>query len=620
MSSLCGAAGLLATFVALIDPNRSSLRALGLGLVAVGVCLWRPFAARLAAGLAITFAIATTATPHYGADSFAYFAPLRSAVFDRDLDYANEARAWGYEPAAATETGLRRSAQSIGPALVWTPFFLAAHGYVLLDNRLGSARHPADGFSQPYRRATWAGTLAAVAVGGVLLALAAARIVGPAAGLLGALAALAASPVLYYAWLAPMMAHGVEFGVAAALLWATLRARDDTAGSAWLWVGALFGLLVAVRWQALVLLVCVAPPAFVAWRDRRLSTLMLGVAAALAFLTFLPQMLTWQALYGRPITVPQGSGFMDWSSPHFSDVLFSANHGLFSWTPLMFLGFLGLVAGLRRERILCATGILAFLATAWVNGSVADWAAGDAFGARRFCLVVPLLGVGVAFAAETAAAFTRKHPFWVPAGLVCAGMAWNSAFARLYVDRRYPDAAPLERLAFDQARAARVAAQDWSGLLFGSAGRGLAYRALSGEYLFTSFNYTGTLELATIEDRELRGRWSPRRRPPEGQAFRWAVGKESCVRIPLQGPFDMRAVVTARAPETLMPQSMLARFNGRSLGARPLATAWQDVELKVPALDQESGENWLCFSFSNPNSEPDGPHAAIARVQILGAS
>ncbi len=301
-------------------------------------------------------------------------------------------------------------------------------------------------------------------------------------------------------------------------------------------------------------------------------------------------------------------------------VLLSANHGLFSWTPLMLAGFLGLFAGLRRERTLCATSILAVLATAWVNGSVADWAASDAFGARRFCLIVPLLGMGLAFAADATATVTQKHPFWVPAGLVCAGMAWNAGFIRLYVERRYPDAAPIERLAFDQVRTARVAAQDWSGALFGKTGRGLAYRAFSGEYLFTSFNYTGTLVLATIEERELRGRWSPRRRPAEGQAFRWAVGKESCVRVPLEQPFGLRAMVTARAPETLMPQSILATLNGRSLGSRSLATRWQEVELAVPARDQESGENWLCFSFSNPNREPDGPHAAISRIKILGAS
>jgi hypothetical protein len=50
-----------------------------------------------------------------------------------------------------------------------------------------------------------------------------------------------------------------------------------------------------------------------------------------------------------------------------------------------------------------------------------------------------------------------------------------------------------------------------------------------------------------------------------------------------------------------------------------LSARWQDVELVVPARFQESGDNWLCFGFSNPNTEPDGPHAAIARVQILAA-
>jgi hypothetical protein len=616
-ASLCCAAGLAVAFVALIDPARSEMRPWGVALCALGLCLARPLAARLVAAVAIAFAAASSATPHYGADSVAYFAPLRSVFFDADLDYTNEWRGWGYEPPPMTATGLRQSAHSVGPALVWAPFFAAAHGYVRLDNSWGSARYAADGFSQPYLRSTWAGTLAAVIVGSWLLALAGGRIAGPQAGALGALAAMAASPVLYYAWLAPMMAHGVEFGIAAALLWAVLRARDRTDGLAWLLVGALFGLLVMVRWQALVLLVCVAPLALAAWRRRQLSMRWLAAAAMLALVVFLPQMLVWRALFGRLLTMPQGAGYMDWSSPHLGDVLLSANHGLFSWTPLMLAGFLGFFAGLRRERILCATAIVAVLATAWVNGSVADWAASDAFGGRRFCLVVPLLGVGVAFAAEAVAGFTRRHPIWVPASLVCAGVVWNVGFAGLYLERRYPDAAPIERLAADQARLARETAQAWSGALFGRRGKALAYRALSGEYLFTSFNTTGTLDLAAIEESELRGRWSPRRRPAEGRAFRWAVGKESCVRIPLQGPFELRAVVTARAPDTLLPQSLLASFNGQPVGARSLSARWEDVELPVPVRFQESGDNWLCLSFSNPNPENDGPHAAVSRVQIL---
>src|SRR5262249_34423609 len=52
-------------------------------------------------------------------------------------------------PAEYTETGHVSNLFSIGPALLWAPFLLAAQGVVLLCNALG-AHIPADGFSFPY--------------------------------------------------------------------------------------------------------------------------------------------------------------------------------------------------------------------------------------------------------------------------------------------------------------------------------------------------------------------------------------------------------------------------------------------------------------------------------------
>ena len=57
---------------------------------------------------------------------------------------------------------------------------------------------------------------------------------------------------------------------------------------------------------------------------------------------FSPQMAVWYVLYGQPFTVPQGPSFMQWASPHHVAVLFSDNHGLFSWAPLLLLSLVGL--------------------------------------------------------------------------------------------------------------------------------------------------------------------------------------------------------------------------------------------------------------------------------------
>jgi hypothetical protein len=332
-----------------------------------------------------------------------------------------------------------------------------------------------------------------------------------------------------------------------------------------------------------------------------------------------PQLLAWRFLFGSFLTVPQGGGFMDWSSPHLLDTLVSANHGLFNWTPLMLPAALGLLIGLRRDLAFHAGALAVCLATAWVNGGVRDWAASDAFGARRFCLIVPLLAVGLAHAVVALAALARRAPLALPAALLLGAVLWNAGFVASFLETRIPDAAPLERVAASQARVLRKGAQDLFGAFAGPAGRAFAYHVLSGEYLFTAYNPNGTLSLGDLPEQDLGGRWSARRRPPDEPAYRWALGPRSCVRMPLEQPFDMTVLVSARAPRDWQPQTLRPSINGRELEPSPVGVEWQDIQVSVPAAAQVPGENWLCLVFSNEGREPDGPRAAVAKLQVLAA-
>ena len=86
---------------------------------------------------------------------------------------------------------------------------------------------------------------------------------------------------------------------------------------------------------------------------------------------------------------------MRWTAPALMSVLFSDWHGLFTWTPLVAVAIAGMVRLSRRHPDIClAAG--AFLVLSWyVNAAVADWWAGEAFGARRFvsCFAVFVFGL-----------------------------------------------------------------------------------------------------------------------------------------------------------------------------------------------------------------------------------
>ncbi len=610
--------GLLLAGVALLDPRREGLELAGGLLALAGFLLGRvaapaSFARGLTLALALSWAGAAWLQPVFRSDAPEFFVYLPSLAFDHDLDFTNDWLELGYDhpPAPARGSGLPGNKHPVGPALVWSPFYLLAHGYTLADHALGGPYVPR-GYETPYRRAAALGTLFAVVLGAALLLRVLQRQAGEGAGRWALMALLGASPILFYALVASAMSHGVAFGAAAALVFALDRLRREPSRGAWLLAGALLGLTTLARWQAAVLALAFVPTALALLRERRLKVAdgLLAVAAALA--VFAPQMLVWQRLYGSPLTMPQGGGFVDWSSPNVLNTLFSADHGLFTWTPLTLAGLLGLLALLRRDAALAAGALLAFGATAWVNGGVDDWAAGEAFGARRYDVVLPFLGLGLGQAVRWGEACARRRPLAAPALVVLAAVAWNVGFASQFRQRLYSGPLSLERLAGHQARGLRERAQGLLGSLAGPRAAAFAYGALSGEYLYTYWNSTGRLRLAQLEEHELRGSWSQAQRSPDGGSFRWLRAPEGCLRVPLAEPMSFPATLRALAPRPFGELTVSVSLNGHAIGALRVDDSWRDHALELPLARQQPGENWLCLSLPADS----GGQAAVAVAEL----
>jgi hypothetical protein len=94
-------------------------------------------------------------TPVIQHDGTGYYAYVRSLFVDGDLHFANEldpvrspfrTTNLSYE---ITQTGYTPNPWSVGPALVWAPFWLLAHLLAGFGQRLGLA-WTADGYAQPY--------------------------------------------------------------------------------------------------------------------------------------------------------------------------------------------------------------------------------------------------------------------------------------------------------------------------------------------------------------------------------------------------------------------------------------------------------------------------------------
>jgi hypothetical protein len=363
-------------------------------------------------------------------DATHHFVQLRSIVFDHDLDFRNEyVRMYGLTGGEEgtewiftdlTSTGHVRNYTPIGPAILWAPLYLLVAAVEFGRARLGLGPSP-DGFGRAFQLVPGiTGVLAATAATYFAWRFAR-RFVDDASAAAATWTVWLGSHALYYSLVSPSYSHAPSMLTAAVFFLVWIATRDAPSMGRFLLWGALAGACALMRWQdALFLLVpfidAVQWP--VSWRRRAAGIL---VAGAGALVTFSPQMIVWRVLYGHAISLPQGPSFLQWSSPHLLDVLVSTNHGLFSWAPLLVLSVIGLALFLARHRRL-AVAIGAVVVVSWyVNASVADWWAGEAFGARRFLSLYPLFVVGLAAWIAGRESVPRARPARVVVAVLLTG-------------------------------------------------------------------------------------------------------------------------------------------------------------------------------------------------------
>jgi hypothetical protein len=351
-------------------------------------------------------------------DAVHHFVQLRSAVFDRDLHFRNEyMRLYGLEgPVPGTEwifdgtaTGHVRNYMPVGPALLWAPAFLLVGAGVWISNLLGGS-YPLDGYARAFQAAAGFSGIGAAAIGSWLAYRTASRLFERGAAIWAILAVWLASSTIYYSVISPTYSHAASMLAVSAVWLVWTRTLERQSLGRYGAIGLLVGVAALMRWQDAVLLIVPALDLARSWRNgltwcgaRLLAT---GAGAAAGFA---PQMAVWTALYGQPLAIPQGPAFMRWGDPALFAVLFSDNHGLLTWTPVIGLALAGLVLLVRRDRLIGAAAIAFFVSSWYVNAAVADWWGGEAFGARRFVSCFPVFVLG------TAAVFDRLRPRLSPA-------------------------------------------------------------------------------------------------------------------------------------------------------------------------------------------------------------
>jgi hypothetical protein len=497
-------------------------------------------------------------------DGLMYYPYVRSIWKDFDLDLANEYAQFGLlergDLAIPTSTGLRRSIFSIGPAVVWTPFFLLGEG-------IGRARALWDpdvdlsGYGPVHVNAVCLGSLLYGFLALLLIHSLLRRHFGGATALGAALLVWGATFLHWYMVEQPAYAHAASTCAAALALWLWDRERGRRGAWGFLRLGLVLGLAMCIRWQngLLLLLPGFELAASLRAAPRALSS-HLRLAAALAAGTTLgvvPQLAAWKAIYGSWLLrdPPHGADFLRLDHPFVLETFFSSRHGLLSWTPALWAGYLGFLPLLRRKPMLAWPLLPLLAAMTYVNLCSGDWWAGGSFSNRRFDSVLPLLALGFAASIDWARERLGRRPELALALLAGPLVAWNVLLAeqlrRGFLPRDETVAFPRLVTNAAQLLADGVGSPPtWPASWIFAWRHGLSpgrYDLVVGRYLFyRQNNMGGHIGLAGARDRALLAEgWGPVE-TVEGREARRVQGRARLL-APLDVAEDLEIQVSATA-------------------------------------------------------------------------
>jgi hypothetical protein len=616
------------------DPLARILVALIGGIIGVAALRTRTraiiFATALAAGL--VWQLQTGA--RLQSDAFYYYAYLRSMTFDRDVNFTNDYRMLGlgdkahlFEP---TPTGYAHSAWTVGPAIVWSPFFAAGH---VAATRLGAAGKDVatDGTSYPYRQSIVIAGLCYALLGWWFTLRFVEQWYSRRSASVAVLLMAGGSFMLWYTVVEPTMTHAPSMAAVAGFLWCWAASRERRLGavprrtSVWWWMllGLLAGVMTLIRWQnALFAIVPACEAAALLWRalrngdrDTRTTVLVGGVAfVVVAAVTCLPQMLAWKAIYGTYFAVSPVGPKIRWTSPQLELVLFSSRNGLLAMSPLLYVGALGLLGFVRRQR----SAGLALLATSLVmvyfNASIQDWWGSDGFGGRRFDGVIPILTLGLAVSWQWLQHLAATRPQLLVTTALAGVVLWNltfmSAAQRGVV--KLGEAVPFSAVSADQARTMHA----WFGYPFSApANWWFAWRngvspatydlLAPAHFLGDPLQPYGRVDIGGADAVLITDGWAVAERDGD-TTFRWALGDaELFVPLAHVANLDVQVRLRAFTFANSAPQTVTIDTGRASFGPFEVGPEWQTISVPTPASAWRRGINRVHLRFARATRPVD---------------
>lgn len=341
----------------------------------------------------------------YSFDGFYYFAQLISIFEDFDLNIYNNLKKF---PLPIQK---RPNEWSIGPAVFWTPFYLIGHFFYYIHNEIGYFLF---GWRPQYVDVFWF-NICVVNFGTIFYTYLGLKLLGKSiknyyngkvSPLLIQATIFLCTPLLFYVFSRPLMAHAISFFMICVLVYIWVKWHDAMNSKQLLLTALILGLASIVRWQNVLFGVIFIPQIISTIKamsnnnsyltilkkcSMNLPLILIGFSIG-----FSPQLIAWQLQFGSPTPGAHDPSKFNIFEPQLRVVWFG-QHGLFIWHPITLLFIIGFIFYLFYKDLRIRDGLVligAFLLQSYLWAIWYAPEAGCAFGMRGLIGTFPLLAFG----------------------------------------------------------------------------------------------------------------------------------------------------------------------------------------------------------------------------------
>lgn len=416
--------------------------------------------------------------PWVRGDGVGYYAYVRALLVEHHLRFENDWRRANLsfrmncvddeghiDSTCYTNTGHLANHHAVGASMLWAPFLVPMHGVMQALHRFGLDVR-VDGFSMPYVL-TMALATALYGFVGLWISFRLASVYAPERwAFLATLGVWFASSLPVYMYFDPAYSHAHSVFAVALFLWYWQRTRPQRTAAQWAILGLLSGLMLDIYYLNISILLVPFLESlrryWLAWRAphhdwETLRRLFFSnvICLCATIVAFLPTLITRQITYGSPLEFGyEDLGPSHWFHPALWQPLFSSNHGLLTWTPIVLPAIIGLVLLRRYDRELAVYSLAAVAMFYYIITCHPDWSGLSSYGNRFFISLTPFFVLGLAVTLhEASRGFKEAWTMCVASALLIGGLIlWNLGFVFQWGTGLVPHRGPVswKRVAYNQ--------------------------------------------------------------------------------------------------------------------------------------------------------------------------